>query len=225
MTKIISVANQKGGAGKTTLAMLLAGVYAHRGWKVLVVDADPQATATRWASAAPEDEPFPATVSGLAAAGEKIHREVRKYVGDYDIIFIDCPPAVESPVPLSSFMIADLVLVPVLPSPADVWATRAIEALIERAQDFNETLQARIVPNRVKDTTIARESMKFMRHSFRIQCTRSMLGDRTAYQQSVAMGSIVKASKAAGEVEVLADEILDMLGLRHGREDERSNKA
>lgn len=213
MTKIISVANQKGGAGKSTLAMLLAGVYAHRGWKVLVVDADPQATATRWASAAPEDEPFPATVSGLAAAGEKIHREVRKYVGDYDIIFIDCPPAVESPVPMSSFMIADLVLVPVLPSPADVWATRAIEALIERAQDFNETLQARIVPNRVKDTTIARESLKFIRHSFRLQCTRAMLGDRTAYQQSVAMGSIVKASKAAGEVEVLADEILGLLGL------------
>lgn len=225
MTKIISVANQKGGVGKSTLAMLLAGVYAHRGWKVLVVDADPQATATRWASAAPEDEPFPATVSGLAAAGEKIHREVRKYVGDYDIIFIDCPPAVESPVPLSSFMIADLVLVPVLPSPADVWATRAIEALIERAQDFNESLQARIVPNRVKDTTIARESMKFLRNNFKIQCTRSMLGDRTAYQQSVAMGSIVKASRAAGEVEVLADEILDLLGLRHGREDERSNKA
>lgn len=224
MTKIISVANQKGGAGKSTLSMLLAGVCAQRGWKVLVVDADPQATATRWASAAPEDEPFPATVCGLAAAGEKIHREVRKYVGDFDMIFIDCPPAVESPVPLSSFMIADLVLVPVLPSPADVWATRAIEALITNAQDFNESLQARIVPNRVKENaTIARESLKFIRNNFKLQCTRSMLGDRTAYQQSVAMGTIVsrlKASKAAGEVDILADELLDLLGLGHGHKDE-----
>jgi len=220
MTKIISVANQKGGAGKTTLSMLLAGVCAQRGWKVLVVDADPQATATRWASAAPEGSPFPATVCGLAAAGEKVHREVKKYVGAFDLIFIDCPPAVDSPVPLSSFMIADLVLVPVLPSPADVWATRAIETLISNAQDFNATLQARIVPNRVKENaTIARESLKFMRNNFKLQCTRSVLGDRTAYQQSVAMGTVVnqlKASKAAGEVDVLVNEVIDLLGLARG---------
>ncbi len=217
MTKIISVANQKGGSGKTTISMLLAGVSAQRGWKVLVVDADPQATATRWASAAPEDEPFPATVCGLAAAREKIHREVRKYVGAFDLIFIDCPPAIDSPVPMSSFMIADLALVPVLPSPADVWATRAIETLISNAQDFNESLQARIVPNRVKDNVvIARESLEFIRSNFRIQCTRSTLGDRTAYQQSVAMGTVVnrlKAPKAAGEIEVLANEVLNLLEL------------
>lgn len=216
MAKIVSIANQKGGSGKSTISMQLAGTFARRGYRVLVVDADPQSTATRWASAAPEDAPFPATVAGLSAAGGKLHREVQKFVGSFEIILIDCPPAVESPVPMSSFMIADLVLIPVLPSPADVWATKAIEVLVSNAQDFNADLQARIVPNRVKDTAnIARESLNFIRSEFSISATRSTLGDRTAFQQSVAMGCTVhdlpNTSKAAGEIDLLTDEVLDLL--------------
>ena len=60
--------------------------------KVLVVDADPQGTATRWAASAADDDPFPASVVGLAAANTKVHREVQKFANDYDYIIIDCPP-------------------------------------------------------------------------------------------------------------------------------------
>ncbi len=91
--KIITVCNQKGGSGKTTLSMQLAGTLARRKNKVLVVDADPQGTATRWAASASDENPFPASVIGLSAANEKVHREVKKFVGDYDFIVIDCPPA------------------------------------------------------------------------------------------------------------------------------------
>ena len=101
--RVIAVVNQKGGAGKTTLSMQLAGSIARRGMKVLVVDADPQGTATRWASSAPDDNPFPAAVIGLSAAGDKVHREVAKFKDDYDISIIDCPPAVDSPTPQSAF--------------------------------------------------------------------------------------------------------------------------
>jgi chromosome partitioning protein len=66
---------------KTTLSMQLSGSLARRGHDVLVVDADPQGTATRWAASAEDDKPFPATVAGLAAAGGKVNREVKKYVG------------------------------------------------------------------------------------------------------------------------------------------------
>src|SRR5712692_1013046 len=86
--KIIAVVNQKGGVGKTTLVMQLAGALTRRGRTVLVVDADPQGTATRWAVAAPEGLPFPAAVVGLSAAGSKVHREVAKFTDAYDIILI-----------------------------------------------------------------------------------------------------------------------------------------
>ena len=74
--KVVAVVNQKGGSGKTTLTMQLAGTLARRGVKVLVVDADTQGTATRWSSSAPDDTPFPAAVIGLSAAGNKVHRVV-----------------------------------------------------------------------------------------------------------------------------------------------------
>ena len=75
-TKIISVSNQKGGCGKTTVTMQLAGILGNENYKVLVVDADPQGTSTRWAASAEDHKAFPATISGLSAAGSKVHQEV-----------------------------------------------------------------------------------------------------------------------------------------------------
>jgi chromosome partitioning protein len=100
-SKIITAVNQKGGAGKSTLSMQVAGTMAKDGWRVIVIDADPQGTATRWAAAAEDDRPFPAPVVGLSSAGAKVHREAKKFVGEYAFIFIDCPPAVDSPIPQS----------------------------------------------------------------------------------------------------------------------------
>lgn len=85
---------------------------------MLVVDADPQATATRWAATAEDNKPFPATVVGLSAASAKVHREVRRFVEDYKYIIVDCPPAADSPVPQSALLVADLALVPLIPSPS-----------------------------------------------------------------------------------------------------------
>jgi chromosome partitioning protein len=122
--QVIAVVNQKGGSGKTTVLMQLGGAMGRRGKRMLVVDADPQATATRWAASAPDDTPFPAAVIGLCAAGGTVHREVKKFVHDYTTILIDCPPAVESPVPQSALLSADLALVPVIPSPLDLGRDR-----------------------------------------------------------------------------------------------------
>jgi chromosome partitioning protein len=161
--KIIAVVNQKGGSGKTTLSMQLAGSIARRGKKVLVVDADPQGTATRWAASADDDNPFPASVVGLSAANAKVHREVKKFVEDYDCIIIDCPPAADSPVPQSSLLIADLALVPIIPSPLDMWAAVGIRQIIQNVGDVNESLQSRLVLNQCQPkTTLTQESMEIL---------------------------------------------------------------
>lgn len=214
--KIISVVNQKGGSGKTTVSMQLAGALARRGNKVLVVDADPQGTATRWAASADDEKPFPASVVGLSAASTKVHREVRKFVDDYQYIVIDCPPAADSPVPQSALLIADLALVPIIPSPLDMWAAVAIRQVIENVGDINEELKARLVINQCQpNTTLAKEALEVL-PEFGIDLCATYIHQRQIYRQSAVFGQTVhdfgsKAAPAIQEVETLTGEVLALL--------------
>ncbi|MBX7223142.1 MAG: AAA family ATPase [Blastocatellia bacterium] len=210
--KIIAVANQKGGSGKTTISMHLAGAFCRRGNKVLVVDADVQATATRWAASANDEEPFPASVTGLSAAEGKVHREVKKFVNDYDWIIIDCPPAADSPVPKSALLIADLGIIPVIPSPPDLWAAIGIREVIEHCLVFNEQLQTRIVVNQLQsNTNVAREVSELL-PEYNIPVFETRIGMRTVYRQAAGIGSTVHAlgydaKTAILEIETLTDEV------------------
>lgn len=214
--KIIAVVNQKGGSGKTTISMQLAGSLARRENKILVVDADPQGTATRWAASAEDEAPFPASVVGLSAANAKVHREVKKFIDDYDCIIIDCPPAADSPVPQSALLIADLALVPLIPSPLDMWAAVGIRQVIVNVSIINESLQARLVMNQCQpNTTLAQESLEVL-PEFGIELAKSYLGHRQVYRQSAVFGQTVhnfgsKASAAIEEIESLTDEVLGIL--------------
>lgn len=214
--KIIAVTNQKGGSGKTTVSMQLAGALARRGNKVLVVDADPQGTATRWAATADDDRSFPASVVGLSAASSKVHREVKKFVDDYRYIIIDCPPAADSPVPQSALLIADLALVPIIPSPLDMWAAVGIRHVIENVNEINEDLRARLVVNQCQpNTSLAKEALEVL-PEFGIDLCRTYIHQRQVYRQSAVYGQTVhdlgsKARPAVEEIEALADEVLDVL--------------
>src|ERR1700693_4650935 len=146
VAKVITVFNQKGGCGKTTVSMQFAGELGLRGHRGVVVDMEKQDTATRWASQASDEEPFPAALSNLAAMGGKMHREIRSQIENYDYIVIDCPPAVHSPSPSSAMLVSDLALIPVVPAPADMWAVVAAKQLAANAQATNEILKVRLVP-------------------------------------------------------------------------------
>ena len=215
--KIITVANQKGGSGKTTVSMQLAGTLARRSYRVLVVDADPQATATRWAASASDEIPFPASVVGLSAANEKVHREVRKFINDYSVIIIDCPPAADSQVPQSALLVADLVLVPIIPSPLDMWAAVGIKQVIANVSEINDTLQARLLLNHCQPrTTLAQEAQEIL-PAFGIETAISKLCHRQVYRQAAVFGKTVhdfgrKAAAAITEINALADEVFEILG-------------
>ena len=215
-SKIITICNQKGGTGKTTICMQLAGTLGRRGHRVLVVDADCQGTATRWASAASEEDPFPAALSGLSAAGEKVHREVRKFIDDYDFIFIDCPPASESHITQSALMISDLALVPVIPSPPDLWASVGIRQVINTIADFNEALKARLIINQLQlNTSMAVQVMEIL-PEFGIEQMKGQVKQRTVYRKSAAFGATVhlfgsRAKPAIQEIDVLVDEALSLM--------------
>lgn len=214
-TKVIAVVNQKGGCGKTTISMQLAGALGKDDCRVLVVDADPQGTATRWAANAEDDKPFPAAISGLGAAGGKVHREIKKYVGEYDYILIDCPPAVDSLAPQSALIISELALVPVIPSPSDLWAAVGIQELIERMQSINESLKARLVANMCQSNVSLNEEVLSVLKDFGVPKLESSLCLRTAYRQSAVFGGTVFNIKAAGkavnEIVAMKKEILSIL--------------
>jgi chromosome partitioning protein len=183
---------------------------------VLVVDADPQGTATRWAASADDDKPFPASVVGLSAASTKVHREVKKFVDDYQYIIIDCPPAADSPVPQSALLVADLALVPIIPSPLDMWAAVAIRQVIENVGDINENLKAKLVINQCQpSTTLAKDALEVL-PEFGIELCGTYIHHRQVYRQSAVFGQTVhdfgsKAAPAIQEVEAFASEVLALL--------------
>lgn len=216
--KVVTLFNQKGGCGKTTTTIQLAGSCALRGYKVLVIDMDEQSTATRWASQAPDDAPFPAASMNLAAMGGKVHREIKNHIENYDFIFIDCPPTAMSPAPSSAMLVSDLAIIPVIPSPADIWAAVAAKKLALAAQATNEGLQIRILPNMVqKNTNLARETIEVLAEDEDIPLMKNWIGSRSAFRECQLLGTtvhqIAKSSPATVEVEDLADEVLGILGI------------
>lgn len=213
--KIIAIINQKGGVGKSTTSMLLAGTWAKNGKKVLVVDADPQGTATQW-SIASEEVVFPATVISLAQAGNKLHREVHKHVDNYDIIVIDCPPSVELQ-SQSALLIADVAIVPIPPSPPALWGSRGIKLLIEKAETVNEALRAFVLLNKTKKTVLGREVQSLL-DGFGLPLLNASLRELTAYEEAAALGCCVQdirgAKPAISDIEAVSKEILGLLGVK-----------
>ena len=211
--KIWTICNQKGGSGKTTATMQIAGSLSRRDYRVLVADADPQGTATRWAASATDENPFPCAVIGMSNAGGKTHREVAKFVSNYDFILIDCPPAADSPVPQSALLVSDLALVPLVPSPLDLWASVGIREVIARMSDINESLQARLLLNQAQpNLTLTRETLDIL-PEFGIELCQTQWRQRTAYRQSAVWGQTVHdtTNKAAiDEVESLTSELLQI---------------
>ena len=215
--KVIVVANQKGGSGKTTVSMQLGGNLARRNYKILVVDADKQATATRWATV-DEEKTFPCTVIGLSAADSRVHREVQKFIDDYDYIIIDCPPSADSKIPRSALLIADLVLTPIIPSPLDLWSAVGIKEVIEDVRVTNENMITRLVINQCQPNLSLTKDIMEILNEFGIPVLQTKFGQRTVYRQSAVYGSIVhdfgtKAAQAIKEVDSLTDEVLSIFNL------------
>jgi len=213
--KIISCINQKGGSGKSTVAMTLAPSFGERGYKVLVIDGDMQGTAMQWYSSVPEGEKFAAVVVNLSHAGEKIGAAMQAHRSEYDIIIIDTPGSLRDKLPTAALVQSDLALVPVLPAASDLWATAQVQELVGQAQGMNPSLKVLLVVNQMMRTNLAEQSVAVLR-SGEHPVAKAMLGTRNAYRMAAALGSSVKHGddpKAIEESEELADEVLAVLDL------------
>lgn len=201
---IIGLLQQKGGVGKTTLSLNLAATAALDGQRVLVVDADPQGSALAWSSVRQAQPLFP--VIGLPKPN--LHRELPEIARDYDMVFIDGAPRVNE-LARSAILASDLVLIPVQPSPFDVWASAETVALIREAQQFKPAISAAFVINRkITNTAIARDVMAaFGEQPFPV--LPAAVGQRVAFAEAAAQGltvpEVAPSSEATFDLERIYD--------------------
>jgi len=206
---IIAFLNQKGGTGKTTLSINIAhALTLKKKAKVLLIDSDPQGSARDWAATREEDPLFP--VVGIDRA--VIHKELPNMEGDYDYIIIDGPPQV-SELARSAIMAADMVVVPIQPSPYDVWAADVIIDLIKEASMFNENIKCVFAVNRkIVNTAIGRDVIEALA-DYDFPTLKTIIHQRVVFAECAAPGSTViefnKNSQGAKEIMKLTKEILE----------------
>ena len=213
---IITVFNQKGGAGKTTVSVHLAVGLARRGYRVALVDTDEQGSAMTWSAQADEDRPFPVTMIGLTHMGGATHRELRKHLGNYDFIVVDCPPALNSPIPRSTMLVADLAIIPMKASPVDIWAAQPAKELAMDVKVTNEDLALRVLVNEVQKTKLKEGAVEMLETDAAIPPMATKISLRNAYRECAMNGATVydspkTAKPAIEEIESLVNEVLQIL--------------
>lgn len=206
--KIITIAQQKGGAGKTTLAAHLAVSLMQTGKRVGLLDIDPQGSLTQWYNI--REKKFSKGFTGinfLTSAGWRISSVVNQYSDNFDYLIIDSPPHTETE-SKAAIRVANLVLIPMQPSPTDMWATNST---LEFA--LNEKKIVKIVLNRFNPSSkIAKEITTNLKHVL-----ESYLGNRVAFSSCFMHGVCVTewdpTSLAALEVKQLTNNVLSLLEL------------
>lgn len=202
---VITVAQQKGGPGKSTLSTHLAVAFAQLGYSTMLFDTDPQGTSTHWHAQRKNND-----VGLVATSGWRLTRDLAMAKETNDIIIIDTPPHAEMDIKVST-RAADLVLVPMQPSPADLWAVRETFATIR-----GESRQCLVVLNRVIHRANITHEIKQKLQLMEIPVADTEIANRVLFAASMESGLTVLdgfANPAQTDILGLVREIAAKIGL------------
>lgn len=203
---VVAVLNQKGGSGKSTIATNLAAALQRRGHSVALIDTDPQKTATEWATRGDETPPT------YGAQSADIHENLPALSDAFDVAVIDGAPRMTERA-TSAVKAADVVLIPVQPSGADIWAAEDILDIVRERQQVAGDLQAAFVVSRAVTRTNLADTVCDALDAYGVDVLDSRTGHRVAYAEALGAGLSVldMGGKAADEVQALTDEVLQLL--------------
>jgi chromosome partitioning protein len=203
---IICLVNQKGGVGKTTIAVNLASCLSERGFQTLLVDADPQGSVLQWQSIS-RDQPFEVT-----------HRPSASLLGDKkgmargrDHVVIDAPPAIGE-ITRAVLSVSDLAIVPIGPSPLDIWSSKETISLFPEARKRNRRLTPKLlICRKIVGTRVGKEAREAL-ETYGITLFASEISQRVAFVEAMISGRSVlnfaPHSEAAEEIRRLCEEII-----------------
>lgn len=189
----IALIGNKGGAGKTTLCVNLAAALGAEK-PTAILDADPQQSSIQWQSIAEGHEAV-----DVSAAGDDIQQAHQDLSPGYDYCLIDCPPSAQSPQMHDALCIADLAVVPVLPSPLDIWATVHIEQAVEGARRVNPDLKVILVINQYESRTRLSRLMDRALAQIELPSAKSFIKRRAVYRHSFLEGRTVHDAGSQGK--------------------------
>ena len=206
---VITIAQQKGGSGKTTLSANLAVAALQAGMRVAVIDSDPQGSLGHWAMARFErGEP---DLRFATASAWGIALECAQLQKEYDLVLVDTPPKIDADL-RPAIRASDLILVPVSASQVDLWATDGVLELCQR-----ENRPVLTIMNRVRNHTRVAKTIADQLQGMDVQVASGVMSNRVLYAETIGEGRSVlevqKSGPAAQEMRALADEIFASLPL------------
>lgn len=213
MGTIIAIAGQKGGAGKSTLAIHLAAEWHARGKRVVLVDGDPQGTATTWADVATEaGHSAPVVV----AMGDSLRRDVPKLAESADVVVLDLPGRAVGSRAAGGLLVAHVAVLPCGPSPADLWALAGSVDVVREVRELRPDLVAVVALNRADRSAMTKATIEGL-EGVGLPVLEHHLGARVAFAEAMAAGQGVttyaSGSVAANELRRLADELEVLAGM------------
>lgn len=203
----VALIGNKGGTGKTTLALNLGSGLLRRAPTVLL-DADPQRSALQWH--ANSDGGVPEVVG----ASDELETQIERARDRYANVVIDCPPSILAPQLRAALNVCDLAVVPVQPSPVDLWANASVGEAVEEMRRVNHGLSAVLVVNQLEPRTILSRLARDAMAELNLPAAQTSIRRRAVYRWSAMEGKSVyqmgkRGSAAAAEMDQLIDEVID----------------